>query len=157
MHRLPAILSLLAVVLPTPALAERKPPYWASIIPVKARMRTGPGRNFPASWVYQRAGLPVKVLESYPNWRKVADPDGTTGWMQANMIGDVRTAIITGSIRDLRGSPDRAAPVIWRAAPGGVGRVSKCAGGWCLFDVKGRAGYVETSGIWGTEPDEHLP
>ena len=28
----------------------------------EAMMRTGPGRNYPVSWLYQRSGLPVKTL-----------------------------------------------------------------------------------------------
>lgn len=120
-------------------------------------MRTGPGRQFPASWVYKRVGLPVKVIETYPNWRKVQDPDGTTGWIQANLIGDTRTAIVTGSIREMRANPAPDAAVVWRAEPGVVGAISQCGKGWCLLDVKGRQGFIETSAIWGTAPDERLP
>lgn len=41
---------------------QRKPPYYASISAGKARMRTGPGRNYPSSWLYVRADLPIKVI-----------------------------------------------------------------------------------------------
>ncbi|RYG86526.1 MAG: hypothetical protein EON59_09760, partial [Alphaproteobacteria bacterium] len=43
-----------------------------------------------------------------------------------------------------------------RAAPGVVGRISKCGSGWCWFDVRGRGGYVEQSHFWGTDPGEVL-
>lgn len=155
MHKLILPLTLLAVV--APAEAQRALPYWASISTGEARMRTGPGRQFPASWVYRRAGLPVKVIETYPNWRKVQDPDGTTGWIQANLIGDTRTAIVIGGIREMRANPSPQAAVVWRAEPGVVGAISQCGKGWCLLDVKGRQGFIETSAIWGTAPDERLP
>lgn len=147
----------LLLVAPHVAHAQRALPHWASIDAGEARMRTGPGRQFPASWVYKRAGLPVKVIETYPNWRKVQDPDGTIGWMQANLISDTRTALVIGTIRPLRAKPEPGAAIVWRAEPGVVGSISQCARGWCLFDVKGRAGYIETSAIWGTAPDERLP
>ena len=57
---------------------ERATPYWASISAGKAMMRTGPGQNYPAVWLYVRADLPIQVVETYPNWRKISDPDGTT-------------------------------------------------------------------------------
>jgi hypothetical protein len=60
-------------------------------------MRTGPGKNYPAKWLYRRADLPIKVLEVYPSWRKVQDPDGETGWMLVNLLSDTRTAIVTGN------------------------------------------------------------
>jgi SH3-like domain-containing protein len=151
------ILAALATAAPVAVIAQRALPYWASISTGEARMRAGPGRQFPASWVYRRAGLPVKVIETYPNWRKVQDPDGTTGWIQANLIGDTRTALVTEEIRELRANPDPAAPVVWRAEPGVVGVISQCAKGWCLLDVKGRQGFIEVSGLWGVAANERLP
>jgi SH3-like domain-containing protein len=148
------VLVLVALGLAVPALAQRKPPYFASIAAEKARMRTGPGRNYPASWLYQREDLPIKVIDIYGEWRKIEDPDGTQGWMQVNLLSDTRTAMVTGTITEMRASPDFNARINWRAAPGVVGRISKCGGGWCWLDVRGRGGYVEQSHIWGTEPGE---
>jgi SH3-like domain-containing protein len=143
-----ALTSLLATT--GAALAQKKPPYWASISAGKARMRTGPGQQFPASWLYQRVGLPVRVLEIYPNWRKIEDPDGTQGWMQANLLSDARTALVKkGGVRSLHEKPNGDARVLWRIEPGVVGRVSDCAQGWCRLDVLGRMGYIEAEDIWG--------
>jgi SH3-like domain-containing protein len=151
------LLILCSLAIPGAALAERKPPYWASISAGKARMRSGPGRQFPATWLYQRAGLPVKVIEVYPNWRKIQDPDGTTGWVQGNLLSDNRTAIVTGGIHEMRGAADAGAAVVWRAEPGVVGNLKQCERGWCLFEVKGRTGYIAVGDIWGVTPDERLP
>lgn len=131
------------------AAAQKKPPYWASIRAGEARMRTGPGQQFPASWLYKRTGLPVKVIEVYPNWRKIEDPDGTQGWMLASLLSDERTALVTGGVRVLRERPSADAPVLWRAEAGVVGKLSDCARGWCRLDVLGRMGYVETDHIYG--------
>jgi len=139
------------------AQAQRKPPYFASIAAGKARMRTGPGRQYPASWLYQREDLPIKVIDTYGEWRKVEDPDGTQGWMQVNLLSDARTAMVIGRIVEMRASPRFNAIVSWRAAPGVVGRISRCAQGWCYFDVRGRGGYVEQSHIWGVDPNEVAP
>lgn len=139
------------------AWAQRKPPYFASIAAPKARMRTGPGRNYPASWLYQREDLPIKVIDVYGEWRKIEDPDGTQGWMQVNLLSDTRTAMVVGRIVEMRSAPRFSARVAWRAAPGVVGRISRCARGWCYFDVRGRGGYVEQSHIWGVDPNEAVP
>jgi SH3-like domain-containing protein len=157
MRKILVAVAALGLMVPMIADAQQKTPYWASISAGKARMRSGPGREFPANWLYQRADLPVRVLETYPNWRKIEDPDGTKGWVQANLLSNNRTALITGDVRALRASADAAAPVVWRAEPGVVGRISQCARGWCLFDAKGRAGYIQVIHIWGTAPDEKLP
>ncbi len=142
------------VIAPGEAAAERSLPYWASISAGQARLRTGPGRNFPASWLYQRADLPVKVIEVYPSWRKIEDPDGTRGWMMVNLLSEQRTAIIRDAAQPLRAAPRRDAPITWHAMKGVVGRISHCDGGWCKFDVHGRAGYVEAAAVWGVSPGE---
>lgn len=147
------------VLLPvSQAVAQKKTPYWASISAGQAKMRTGPGRQFPASWLYQRAGLPVKVIETYPNWRKIEDPDGTQGWMQANLLSDDRAGlIIKGEIRVLRDAPNVSARIVWRAEPGVVGKLSECRKGWCRINVGGKMGYVEVAALWGVDPDEIKP
>lgn len=157
MRKIISLVAAMLLLLPLAAAAQQKPPYWASISAGKARMRTGPGREFPASWLYQRADLPVRVIETYPNWRKIEDPDGTKGWVQANLLSNFRTVLVTGGVREMRASADPAAPVVWRAEPGVVGQISQCARGWCLLDVKGRAGFIQTAHVWGTAPDERLP
>ncbi|TXC70671.1 hypothetical protein FSB78_06785 [Sphingomonas ginsenosidivorax] len=140
------------------AEAKRKPPYYASIGAGRARMRTGPARTYPASWLYQRADLPIRVVAVFHEWRKVADPDGTEGWMQANLLRDTRTGIVRGAAPvELRDRPDTSGRVLWRAAPGVVGRLSQCGNGWCRLDVKGQAGFVDIASLWGVEAGESLP
>lgn len=153
-----ALIAIATAAPPTPADAQqRKTPYYASISAGQARMRTGPGRNYPVSWMYQRAGLPVKVIDIYKEWRKVEDPGGTQGWMQANLLTDKRTALVVDQVITLRDTPRGGGLMQYRAQPGVVGRISKCAAGWCWFDVRGRAGFVEAIHLWGVDPGEDVP
>ena len=159
------ITMMAAVALAVPAVAalvEKKPPYFASISAKEARMRTGPGRNYPISWRYVRPGLPVKVIENFKEkgggamWRKVEDPGGTQGWMQSALIVDTRTAMVMGDITELRDAPRFSGKINWRAAPGVIGRISKCARGWCYLDVNGRGGFTEISHLWGVDSAETI-
>jgi len=153
--RFPMIVAALLALLATGADAQPRPtPYWAAIVPDAARTRTGPGRNFPAVWMYRRAGLPVKVVQVFEAWRKVEDPDGDQGWMQANMLTEKRTAMVRGAVRPLRARPAPDAAVAWRAAPGVIGRLRRCAGGWCELDIAGKRGWIEARNLWGVRPDE---
>ena len=148
-----ATLALACFVSPA-AAQDKKPPYWASVVPSEANIRTGPGRNFPAIWQFRRAGLPVKVVATFPAWRKVEDPDGAQWWMQANMLSEARTGMVRGEIAPMRARPESGAAVVWRAAPGVVGKLRACRQGWCDFDVKGRRGWIETRSLWGVASDE---
>lgn len=134
---------------------EKKPPYWASIASGEAMMRTGPGRNYPGVWLYQRRDLPIRVIKTYPNWRLIEDPDGTKGWMLVTLLSDRRTAIVKpGEPRAIHAKPDATSPLRYRAERGVVGRIAKCAGGWCHIAVGKREGYIKVSDIWGVTDGE---
>ena len=139
------------------AQVAKNTPYFASISAGRARTRTGPGRDYPTMWLYVRADLPVRVVTIHKEWRKVEDPDGAQGWMRDNLLSEMRTGYVKGAIAELRERPAPAARVLWRVAPGVVGRLSRCADGWCRFDVRGRSGYVETRRLWGVAANETLP
>lgn len=149
-----AVMAYLCVPLQTAVAQDRETPYWASISAGQARMRTGPGRNFPINWLYRREGLPVRVVEIYENWRKVEDPDGAQGWMLVNLLSSDRTAMVVGDIRPMREAANPTARIRFRAEPGVVGRIRNCRRGWCEFDVRGRIGYVEAAHLYGVDEGE---
>jgi SH3-like domain-containing protein len=155
--RAAALLLILAGSLAVGAHAQprRETPYWASIASGQAMMRAGPGRNYPGVWLYVRRDLPVRVVEVHESWRKVEDPGGAAGWMLVNLLSDARTAIVTGDEpRPMHERPDATSPLSFRAEPGVVGRLSRCAGAWCRLDVGSRGGFVRIEHIWGVDPDE---
>ena len=134
---------------------DRKTPYWASIATGDALMRTGPERTYPAVWRYRRRDLPIRVVQVYGNWRRIREQDGTEGWMLATLLSAQRTAVVTGTgPAPMHAGASSGSPLNWRAQPGVVGRISRCAGGWCFFDVDGRKGYIEVERIWGVDPGE---
>ncbi|WP_375270202.1 SH3 domain-containing protein [Sphingomonas sp.] len=120
-------------------------------------MRSGPGRTYPATWLYVRADLPVRVVDTFKEWRKVEDPSGTQGWFLGTLVSSTRTAIVQGDVPAPMHERAGGGKLLWRAAPGVVGRLSQCQSGWCRFDVHGQAGWVETSRLWGVEQGEVLP
>jgi SH3-like domain-containing protein len=160
MRRIPIVAALLISTLALGAAGaqtERKAPYWASVSAGKALMRTGPGRNYPGTWLYVRADLPIRVIETYPNWRKVEDPDGEKGWMLQRLLSDTRTGLVKpGEPRPLYEKPDEHSPLHYRVEAGVVGRLSKCDGSWCRFEVQGRQAYIREDQLWGVDPGEHL-
>jgi SH3-like domain-containing protein len=152
----PAFAGMTILVQAAPAAAQDKqPPYWASIASGQAMMRTGPARNYPGTWLYQRRDLPVRVLKLYPNWRLIEDPDGTRGWMLVTLLSDHRTAIVKpGEPRPVRADPAESAKVRYLAEHGVVGQISKCRDGWCRIEIGKRGGYIRTADIWGVGENE---
>ena len=153
---IPAFAGMTMMLAAAPAAAqEKQPPYWASIASGQAMTRTGPGKNYPGVWLYQRRDLPVRVVKKYETWRLIQDPDGAKGWMLVSLLSDRRTALVkTGDPRPIRAGASDGAKVRYLAEPGVVGRIDKCANGWCRSAIGKRAGYVHTSDLWGVGENE---
>jgi SH3-like domain-containing protein len=152
--RVLAIAALVAFAAPV-AAQEKQPPYWASIASGEAMMRTGPGKNYPGTWLYKRRDLPVRVVKTYPNWRLIEDPDGTRGWMLVTLLSDRRTAIVKpGQPRPIHERPDPSSRVAYLAEHGVVGRVDHCGDGWCRIRLGKRQGHIRTSDLWGVSEGE---
>ncbi len=118
-------------------------------------MRTGPARNYPGTWLYQRRDLPVRVLKTYPNWRLIEDPDGTRGWMLVTLLSDHRTAIVRkGKPRPVRVDPSETSRASYFAEQGAVGRISKCRDGWCRIEFGKRDGFIRVADLWGVSDGE---
>jgi SH3-like domain-containing protein len=152
----PAFAGMTMLLASTSAAAqEKQPPYWASIASGQAMTHTGPGRNYPNVWLYQRRDLPVRVVKKYETWRLVQDPDGAQGWMLVTFLSDRRTAIVKpGQPRPIRVGPYDGAKAPYLAEHGVVGRISKCSNGWCRIEIGNHRGYVSTSDIWGVSDGE---
>jgi SH3-like domain-containing protein len=149
--------AFLIVAVATPAAAqEKQPPYWASIASGQAMTRTGPGKNYPGVWLYQRRDLPIRVVKKYEHWRLIQDPDGAQGWMLVTLLSDRRTAIVRpGDPRPVRTGPSEDSRVRYRVEHGVVGRIDHCRGdGWCRIEVGKKEGYVRTTILWGVGTNE---
>jgi SH3-like domain-containing protein len=151
-----SLTALLMLATAAPALAqEKQPPYWASIASGQAMTRTGPGRNYPGVWLYQRRDLPVRVVKKYQTWRLIQDPDGAQGWMLVTLLSDRRTAVVKpGEARPVRSGRSDSADIRYLAQPGVVGRIEKCRDGWCRFTAGKREGYIRMADLWGVSEGE---
>ena len=135
-------------------------PYWASISSGKANMRTGPGRTYPAVWLYQRKDLPVRVHQRYDNWRRIEGPGGAEGWMAVALLSERRTGMVMGEEpADIHAQPDGDSAVVYRVEPGVVGRISECNGNWCRISIEvGRkqrsGGWIVQGALWGVDEGE---
>lgn len=147
-----ALTFALVAVLPAQA-QDSDVPHWAAINVDEINMRVGPGRRYRIEWVYQRKGLPVRVLRSREGWRYVEDHEGTRGWFVRRMLTDQRHAVVTGEeLAPIRAEPSGGAQLRWNAEPGVVGQLGECSDGWCQFAIGGRRGWIPADRIWGDGP-----
>ena len=71
-----------------------KVPRFVSLDADKVNLRTGPGQRYPIDWVLTRRDMPVEVIAQFENWRRIREWDGTTGWVQQNLLTGKRHVVV---------------------------------------------------------------
>ena len=138
-------------------------PRFVSLKADRVNLRSGPGTDYPTSWVFNRAGLPVEVLNEYEAWRQVRDAEGSTGWVLHTMLSGRRTALVLPwELKEGQPPPQiplreddnqQARPVAFVEA-GVIANISRCDGRWCLVVIGNYRGYIEQNKLWGVYAGE---
>jgi SH3-like domain-containing protein len=140
-------------------------PRFVSLKSDRVNLRAGPGTEFPAPWVFRRAGQPVEVIKEFEGWRQVRDADGVSGWVLQSFLSSRRTALVlpwevkadvlppqvTLHVSDSESS--RPAAIV---EAGVIADVQSCDGRWCQVSVERVRGYIEQKKLWGVYEGEIL-
>lgn len=138
-------------------------PRYVSLKSDKVNLRTGPGTDYPTTWVYRRAGLPLEIFDEFQNWRRVRDSEGTEGWVYSGLLSGRRTALVLPWERAKPDTPastavfNRASNSAAKVAlieAGVIADIHGCDGKWCQVSIDTYDGYVEQKNLWGVYPNE---
>ena len=129
-------------------------PRYVSMAADEGNVRRGPSRSHRIDCVFLHPIIPLVVVAEHEHWRRVVDRDGQGGWMHYTLLSGARTAIVERDMLELRARPHEDAVIRARAARGVVGRIARCAEGWCLLIAGGHRGWVPQEALWGTDPGE---
>jgi SH3-like domain-containing protein len=143
-----------------------KIPRFVSLKSDRVNLRQGPGTEYPTSWVFRRAGLPVEVIQEFENWRQIRDAEGTSGWVFSTMLSGRRTALVlpweikegqsNRTAATLRDDDSGDARAVAQLEAGVLANISSCERKWCRISVGDYRGYIEQVKLWGTYPNENI-
>jgi SH3-like domain-containing protein len=131
-------------------------PRFVSLRGGKVNVRRGPGLEYRIDWVFQRSGLPVRVIDEYGNWRRIADSDDAGGWVYHALLTGRRMALVTDPEVTFRAEPADTATATAHAEQGVVAHLLQCLADWCLVESGGSEGWVPKSAVWGVDADEEF-
>lgn len=138
-------------------------PRFVSLKADRVNLRAGPGTDYPTSWVYRRAGLPLEVLSEFEGWRKVRDAEGATGWVLQSLLSGRRTALVTPwDVKPgetvprvpVRVSDSESARAVVIVEAGVIANVHACDGRWCSVSIDRYRGYMPQKQLWGVYENE---
>ncbi len=131
-------------------------PRYVSLRAGEVNVRRGPGLDYRIDWVFQRSGLPVRIIDEYGRWRRIADSDDAGGWVYHALLTGRRMALVTAPEVTFRAEPNGAAPPTARAEQGVVAHLLQCLPDWCRVETQGSKGWVPKSTIWGVDAGEEF-
>jgi SH3-like domain-containing protein len=129
-------------------------PRYVSLRGSEVNVRRGPGLEYRIDWVFQRPGLPVRVIDEYGHWRRVADSDDAGGWVYHALLTSKRMALVTALNVTIRAEPDDTAPGTARVEQGVVAHLIQCEPDWCQVEAMGTEGWLRKDAVWGVEASE---
>lgn len=138
-------------------------PRFVSLKSDKVNLRNGPGTDYPTSWVFRHAGLPLEVIKEFEGWRQVRDAEGTTGWVIQSFLSGRRTALISPwDVKAGQSIPrvsiladdSTSSRVVAAVEAGVIANVLSCDGAWCQIAVDRFRGYIEQKKLWGVYAKE---
>ncbi|WP_347267608.1 SH3 domain-containing protein [Paracoccus sp. (in: a-proteobacteria)] len=129
-------------------------PRYVSLKGSEGNARRGPSLSHRIDWVFRHAGMPLRVVAEFGQWRRVEDQDGAGGWVHYSLLSGVRTAIVTRDMLDLLSRPEERAGVVARAEAGAIVRLHECNIDWCRVSGGGEKGWVPKAALWGVDRDE---
>lgn len=148
---------------PAPTGSGLPVPRFVSLKSDRVNLRNGPGTDYPTSWVYRRAGLPLEIVKEFEAWRQVRDADGATGWVLQSFLSGRRTALVLPWERK-SGKPPPVVPIrlsdsdysniVANVEAGVIADLHACDGRWCRVTVDEYSGYIEQKKLWGVYEGE---
>lgn len=127
--------------------AFAEPEVFVSLKSSEVNMRVGPGKEYPISWVFMRAHLPMQLIAEFDQWRKVKFLDGTVGWVHKNMISRKSTAIVLNNTVMYKYSSKKYP--LAKLEKGVVVEVEKADGEFVKVKISNIKGWVEKDFLWG--------
>ena len=115
----------------------------------EVNVREGPSKEYPIKFVYKKKFLPVQILDTWDNWKKIKDFQNNGGWVHVALLSGKKTAInkIKNSI--LFSSNTIYSKPIARLDQGRLLFIKKCKFKWCKVTSENYIGWVKKEFLWG--------
>ena len=59
----------------------------------KVKVRLGPSFEYPVKFIYKKKHLPIKVIDSSDNFKKIIDLKKNSGWIHVSQLTKKKSAI----------------------------------------------------------------
>jgi len=123
--------------------------YFLTLRNNTANLRQGPSFDYPVKIFYTKKYLPVLVLDTSNNFRKIKDHENNTGWIHVSQLSKKRAAItVDDQVIIFKNSIIFSKPLAV-LEKGRLCLISKCDENFCKIKTGEYKGWVRKQSLWG--------
>ena len=115
----------------------------------KANLRQGPSFEYPVKIFYKKKFLPVLILDSSDNFKKIRDHENNSGWIHVSQLSKKKAAIVIDNDIIVFSKPSVFSTPLVILRKGRLCKIVKCKQEWCRIKVDKYKGWIKKDGLWG--------
>ena len=115
----------------------------------KVNVRYGPSFNSDVKYIYKKINLPIKLIDTKENFRRIIDLKNNSGWIHVSQLKRSNSVIITKD-KVLFKKPTSFAKPLALLQKGRLLILERCEDKWCYIKTENYKGWVDNSHLWGS-------
>ena len=120
-----------------------KTDYYLTLRNEKVNLRQGPSFDYPIKLVYKKKFLPVLIIDSSYNFRKIMDHENNSGWIHISQLSKKKAALNTFNGSMIFKKPSKFSKPLAAADKGRLFLIKKCKKGWCRVKTGKFTGWMQ--------------
>ena len=123
--------------------------YFLTLRNNTTNLRQGPSFDYPIKIFYKKKYLPVLIIDSSDNFRKIKDHENNTGWIHVSQLSKKKAAIVISEKSILFKNDTVYSNPLAILAQGRLCIISKCNDEWCKIKTDKFSGWTKKDNLWG--------
>jgi SH3-like domain-containing protein len=124
--------------------------YFRTLRNNKVNLRQGPSFDYPIKIFYKKKYLPVLILDSSDNFRKIKDHENNTGWIHVSQLSKKKAALANNDQIIMFKNPTIFSKPLIVLEKGRLCLILKCNDDWCKVKTDKYSGWIKKENLWGS-------
>lgn len=123
--------------------------YFLTLKYNEVKVRQGPSSEYPVKFIYNKKYLPVKVIDSKDNFKKIIDLKNNSGWIHIAQLTKKKSAINIFDLALIFRKPNIYSKPIAKLESGKMVTIKRCKDKWCKISTQNISGWIKKKFLWG--------
>jgi SH3-like domain-containing protein len=112
-------------------------------------LRQGPSFEYPIKIFYKKKFLPVLILDSSDNFKKIRDHENNSGWIHISQLSKKKAALVINDDAIVFSKSSVFSSPLVLLKKGRLCKIIKCKQDWCRIKVDKYKGWIKKDSLWG--------